>query len=205
MSNLSVVATLRLFNRAFLAAYGVDGVAALATGTFTAYVFNAAYHGFCEAAGPIIAYKAGTGDMAALRRAIRAGTTAIAAVSAAAFLLSNAGADIIIRRFAPENAALRALLAAHYPAYAFSLLFLGLNLFLAYVLSATERGHCAAGLSLVRTFVLPTAALFALPLLFEADGLWLAVPAAECLTLLLAALLLGLPARSSRASLATGG
>lgn len=126
-------------------------------------------------------------------------------VSAAAFLLSNAGADIIIRRFAPKNAALRALLAAHYPAYAFSLLFLGLNLFLAYVLSATERGHCAAGLSLVRTFVLPTAALFALPLLFEADGLWLAVPAAECLTLLLAALLLGLPARSSRASRATGG
>ena len=56
MSNLSVAATLLRFNRAFLAAYGVDGVAALATATFTAYVFNAAYHGFCEAAGPIIAY-----------------------------------------------------------------------------------------------------------------------------------------------------
>ena len=53
--------------------------------------------------------------------------------------------------------------------------------------------------------LLRLAALFALPLLFEPDGLWLAAPAAECLTLLLAALLLGLPARSSRASRATGG
>ena len=170
-SNLCGVFTLWFFNRAFLAELGVDGVAALSVATFTVFVFNAAYHGYCEAV---------------------------------AHMCSSVAGSAVFGYFAAENTTVIALLKIAYPIQALSLLFLGLNLFLTYALAALAFGGCASAVSLLRTFILPCAAIAVLPAAAEAiessglaqlvelsaSPLWFAVPFAELVTLFAAGALL---------------
>ena len=182
VANCCGVVLLTLLNKAFLSAYGVDGVAALSVATFTLFVFNACYHGFCEASGPIAAFKAGAQDALGLRQTITNSITLLAALSFIAYGLALLTGDTIFRLFSEASPAVIQLLNEHFPGFALSLLFSGLNLYGAYALAALHRGRTAAGLTLIRTFALPVAFVLFAPRVMGNDCLWLALVAAEGLT-----------------------
>ncbi len=211
-SNLCGVFTLWFFNRAFLAELGVDGVAALSVATFTVFVFNAAYHGYCEAVAPIVAYKSGANDRRGVLQTLRRALFAALCLSLSAYMCSSIAGSAVFGYFAAENTTVIALLKIAYPIQALSLLFLGLNLFLTYALAALAFGGCASAVSLLRTFILPCAAIAVLPAAAEAiessglaqlvelsaSPLWFAVPFAELVTLFAAGTLLFAKAKLSQ-------
>ena len=67
--------------------------------------------------------------------------------------------------------------------YALSYFFAGVNIFGANLFAALNDGLTAGILSGLRIFVFQLAAIFALPLLLGSDGIWLAMPFAECCVL----------------------
>ncbi|XCP86651.1 hypothetical protein ABXS75_07615 [Roseburia hominis] len=74
--------------------------------------------------------------------------------------------------------------------FPFSFLFCGLNIFTSATFTALSNGRLSAILSFLRTFGLITLLLLTLPKFFGVTGVWLAVPIAELITLIVALIFL---------------
>ena len=75
--------------------------------------------------------------------------------------------------------------------FAFSYLFSGVNTFATSLFSALNKGMTSAFMACMNTFVFLTSAMFLLPKIgLGADGVWLAAPMAEMLSLCLTVFLL---------------
>ena len=70
--------------------------------------------------------------------------------------------------------------------FPFSFLFCGLNIFTSATFTALSNGKLSAILSFLRTFGLITVLLLTLPYLLGVTGVWLAVPIAELITMIVA-------------------
>lgn len=61
-----------------------------------------------------------------------------------------------------------------------------MNIFVSSLFTALSNGKISAMISMVRTFGFTVTGILFFSWLWEINGLWLAVPAAECATLILA-------------------
>jgi Na+-driven multidrug efflux pump len=69
--------------------------------------------------------------------------------------------------------------------YSLSFLLCGLNLFGSSMFTALNNGLISAIISFLRTFVFQVAAVLLLPLVWQLDGVWFSIVAAELAALLL--------------------
>lgn len=74
-----------------------------------------------------------------------------------------------------------------FPLYAGSFLLMGVSIFASSLFTAFSDGLVSALISFARTFVFLVGMLLVLPRLLGGPGIWLAVPAAEALGLLVSA------------------
>ena len=195
VSNLSFGVTLYFFNTAFLEHLGVDGVAALTVASYSTYVFNCGFYGFCEATAPILGYKYGEKNWTELKEGFGNSLILMAVFSLAAYGLSFLFAEPVLGFFAPEHSTVFGLVMANFHWFALSLLLLCPNMFAASLFTAMGDGRRAAVVSFCRTFLFPIVCIEALPHLIGNLGLWLAVPTAELMTFVLSSILV---ARSRR-------
>lgn len=185
VGSLSSAVTLFLFNAAFLKWLSVDGVAALTIASYSTYVFNSIFYGFCEATGPILGYKYGEQNWPELARVLKNSFIIMAVLSLAAYGLSVLFARPVLAFFTPEDSPVFSLVLENFGYFAFSLLLLCPNMFAAYLFTALGDGKRAAVVSFCRTFLFTVLAIECLPQVIGEMGLWLSVPVAETLTLIL--------------------
>ena len=99
--------------------------------------------------------------------------------------------DAIVSLFASGEPELAELARRGIFLFAFSYLFNGVNTFSATLFSSLNNGRLSAFMAFMNTFVFLMGAMFLLPNLgLGADGVWLAVPAAELMSLFLSVFLL---------------
>ena len=92
--------------------------------------------------------------------------------------------DPIVALFASSEPELAKLATRGIFLFAFSYLFNGVNTFAATMFSSLNNGKLSAFMAFLTTFVFLTGSMFLLPNLgLGADGVWLAVPMAELLSL----------------------
>ena len=182
VSSLSHAVTLFLFNRAFKGMLGIDGVAALTIASYSTYVFNSVFYGFSEATAAIIGFKYGRKDWAGLKKVFGNAVKTALAFSGMSFLLSILFYEPVLAVFTAPGTNVYAIVAGSFTLYATTLLFSGSNMFAAYFFTAFGDGRRAAILSFCRTFLFMILAIETLPLLLGEPGLWLALPASECLS-----------------------
>jgi Na+-driven multidrug efflux pump len=87
--------------------------------------------------------------------------------------------------FTHGDKALLALTVRGLRLYSLCFLLVGVNIFVSSFFTALSNGAISLLLSTVRTFLLPTAAVFILPLWLEVDGVWLSIGIAEVFALFL--------------------
>ncbi len=172
MSNLSTSLVSILYNFQLMRLIGEDGVAAFGVIMYVNFIFIGVFMGYSIGAGPIVSYL--------LMLAGCAGLTAAAV--GMAFPLS--------RIFVSYDADLLALTARGFRLYALSFLAMGFNIFGSAFFTALGNGVLSAAIAFLRTLLFQTAAIFVLPLFLGLDGIWLAVTAAEVLTLAVTVLFL---------------
>lgn len=189
VGSLSSSVTLYFFNAAFMYWLGVDGVAALTIASYSTYVFNSIFYGFCEATAPILGYKYGEQNWTELACVFRNSLIIMTVFSLAAYGLSVLFAAPVLGFFAPQDSHVFELVLANFGYFALSLLLLCPNMFAAYLFTAMGDGKRAAIVSFCRTFLFTVLAIECLPLAVGEIGLWFAVPLAELLTLILSATL----------------
>lgn len=173
-----------VFNFIILGLVGNTGVAAYGVVANIAIVAVSAFNGISNGSQPLISDFFGRGEMKKVQNILRYGIIASLALSAliiaAIYLWTEPVAAVFNREKDPVLAdyAQRGL-RLYFPGF----LFAGINVLGTGVLSATEAAREAFAASMLRGFVAILVCAFGLSALLGLDGVWLAFPAAELLTL----------------------
>lgn len=179
VSNIANAVTTFMFNMLFLRYRGEDGVAAITIAMYFQFVFTAVYFGFSMGVAPVISYKFGERNIPQLGRIFRICMTFVLACSLGAYLLSWVTLEPALTLFTPRGSGVYEIAMSGFPIYAVSFLLMGTSIFASSLFTALSDGLVSAIISFSRTLVFLAAMLLLLPLILEELGIWLAVPVAE--------------------------
>ena len=186
VTHLSTFVVGVLFNLSFMRYAGEAGVAALAVVFYFEYLFTAVFFGYSNGVAPIISFKYGHKDRDQLRFITRRNLFSIAVFSIAAYALSMLTLPYTLPIFVKPGSEVYELARQGYPLYAFAFLLMGVNIYASAHFTALSNGPVSAIISGGRTFVFLAGCIVLLPLALGTNGLWLSVPVAELLGILLA-------------------
>ena len=190
MSNLSTSLVSILYNFQLMRLIGEDGVAAFGVIMYVNFIFIGVFMGYSIGAGPVISYHYGAGNHAELQSLLRKSLLLMLLSCAGLTAAAVALARPLSRIFVGYDAELLLLTTRGFRLYALSFLAMGFNIFGSAFFTALGNGVISAAIAFLRTLLFQTAAIFTLPLFLELDGIWLAVTAAELLTLFITILFL---------------
>ena len=186
MTNISMSVVNMLYNWQLMRLMGSGGVAVYGVIMYVNFIFIAIFLGYSMGSAPIVGYHYGAGNRTELRGLLRKSLCIITVMSvvltAAALLLARPLSMIFMSK---EPTLLPVTIRA------FSIfLMAGYNIYASSFFTALNDGFISALISFARTLVFQVAAVTVLPVLWNIDGVWAAVVAAETLALLLSAVCL---------------
>lgn len=184
MSNLSTAIVSALYNLQLLRLAGENGVAAYGVISYANFVFMAIFLGYSIGITPVVGYHYGADNTNELKSLLKKSLVLMAAGGAGMLALSQALAEPLSRAFVGYDSGLLELTVYGFRLFAISFLPLGFNIFGSAFFTALSNGAVSASISFLRTLLFQIAAVLLLPeVLPGADGVWLAVAAAEALAL----------------------
>lgn len=184
VSNLSAAVTTLLFNLVMMKLLGQDGVAAITIVLYAQFLFTAVFLGYTSGVAPLFSYNYGAKDTGRLKALFRLSMLFICICSVVAFILSIILAKPVVALFAQPGNNVFQLAIQGMRLFAACFLFMGVNIFASGLFTALSNGKVSAILSFLRTFVFIIAAILILPNLLGVNGIWLSIPIAELLALL---------------------
>lgn len=182
---LAVTVTMIAMNVILMRLVGSDGVAAAAIILSAQTILSAGYAGYVQGIAPVVSYHFGAENFSELKRLTPAALKTVAGMSlltfAIAFPLARPIALLFAENSAPETE--MAVRGTYFFAAAF--LLMGFNLFASGFFTALNDGKTSAILSLFRALISLILPLLILPRLWCVDGVWISMPVAEVLSILL--------------------
>lgn len=178
-----------IFNHQILRILGEDGVTAYSIISNTAIIVVALFNGVCQTIQPLISTNYGAGEEKRTRefKSIAIKTALIIGTIACVFcfLFPDTITNVFVK---PTN---RVLIIAREAIryYVFAFIILGINMVLGAYFQAIELGREAFILVLLRGLLLVSVLVYILPKFLDIRGVWLSVPIAEALTLIVALIL----------------
>lgn len=185
-SIVSILYNLQLLK---LTGEGGDGVAAYGVALYVQFVFIAIFIGYCLGVAPIVGYNFGARNKAELQNIFKKSMLLLSACALVMTALCFGLARPVSRLFVGYSDALTDMTTRCLRWYSLSFLFCGFNMFCSSFFTALNNGLVSAMDSFGRTLVFQLLCILVLPQLLGLDGVWLATPIAELLSLLLSLLL----------------
>ncbi len=182
VTNVSRSLVALLFNIQLMKLLGEAGVAAISVMLYVEFVFTAVLIGFAVGIAPIIAFKFGAKQGAELKAVFLSSIHFVIAVSLLMFVLSQVLAQGLVMLFIRDNPDLISLTVKGFRIFAISFLACGINIFASAYFTALGNGKVSALISFLRTLVLQAIMIMVLPLFFGLNGIWMALPVAELMT-----------------------
>lgn len=179
MSNLSMSLVSMLYNMQLMRYAGEDGVAAYGVMMYVSFVFISAFIGYSIGSAPIISYHFGAENREELHNVLKKSLVIIGICSVALAITGEMLARPFSLIFVGYDENLLALTLRGFTIFSFSFLFSGLAIYGSGFFAALNNGLVSAIISFLRTLVFQIAAVLLLPLIWEIDGVWLSVVAAE--------------------------
>ena len=189
VSNLSPSLVGVLYNIQLMAIAQENGVSAYGVIMYVSFIFMAFFFGYSIAVTPVVGYHYGAENHAELKSLLKKSLTITLISSLVMTVSSIALASPIARIFVGYDAELCEMTVNALRLYALSFLVCGFNIFGSAFFTGLNNGTASALISFLRTLVLQVAAVLLLPRVLGIDGIWLAITAAEALTLLVTAAL----------------
>lgn len=186
VNNLAVAITTYMFNIMMLKYAGEDGVAAITIVLYAQFLLTSVFMGFSSGITPIISYNYGKQNKQQLHHVFTISLWFVIITSIFVFILSNVASTLIIGVFAQPGSTVFDIAKDGFTIFGISFLFTGMNIFVSALFTAYSDGKVSAIISFLRTFVFLIACLMILPKFIALNGIWLSVPVAEGLSLLVA-------------------
>ena len=187
MSNLSMSLVSMLYNLQLMAHAGEDGIAAYGVIMYVNFIFIAVFIGISIGAAPIIGFNHGAQNHGELRNVLKKCLTLLAVFAVVLTLLAELISRPLAGIFVGYDPVLHAMTTRGFRIYILSFLLCGFNIFGSSFFTALNNGLISALISFLRTLVFQIGAVLLLPLVFELDGIWWSVVAAEIGSLALTA------------------
>lgn len=183
---LSVVSStfaMYLFNLTLMNKIGVLGVSALTIVFYINQMLNISLYGLSQALQPLVAYNLGARHLDKIKKVLRVSLITGGALGAIAYIGSHIWGGFIIGIFSKGNQELMSLAktALFYISFAYLISFL--NIISTSFLTSIEKPIESVVVSLGRSIVFIAIPLFILPDLIGAKGIWLSIPIAELMCL----------------------
>ncbi len=191
MSNISMSVVSMLYNAQLMKYAGENGVAAYGVLMYVNLVFLAAFIGYSIGGAPIISFHFGAGHKTELSSLLKKSLRIIALFSVSMLILAQTLAKPLSMIFTGYDPALLSLTLRGFQIFSFSFLFAGAAIFGSAFFTALNNGLVSALISFMRTLLFQVAAVLIFPLIWQIDGIWMSVAAAEFLAAVVTALFLG--------------
>lgn len=185
VTSTAMAVTTFLFNIAMMNMLGEDGVAAITIVLYAQFLFSSAYLGFASGAAPVFSYNYGNRNITQLKKLFKMCMGIILISSVVCFGVSYLLAVPTIAIFTPQETNTYAITLYGYKIFVWNFLFAGINIFASSFFTALSNGKVSAAISFLRTFVFVAGSILILPKFLGIDGIWLAIPAAEAVTVLI--------------------
>lgn len=179
MSNLSMSVVGMLYNSQLMQYAGQDGVAAYGTIMYVNFIFLAVFIGYSTGVAPVISFHYGAANTGELKSLLRKSTMLILLSSVGMFVVAEFMSGLLAAAFVGYDLGLLAMTVRAFRIYAFSFLFSGAAIFGSAFFTALNDGLTSALISFLRTLVFQVAAVLLMPLIWQLDGIWFSIVAAE--------------------------
>lgn len=183
MTNLSSSLVNILYNFQLLKFIGEDGIAAYGVIMYVAFIFAGIYFGYSIGSAPIISYHQGAGNYPELKNLLKKSLTLLTIWGILLTILAELLSAPLSAVFVHYDKALLELTCRGFRIFSLVFLIMGFNVFGSAFFTALGNGAVSAAISFLRTLVFQIFAVFTLPVFLGVDGIWLAMTAAELMTL----------------------
>lgn len=190
VGNISMNIVTICYNLQLMRYLGEDGVSAYGVMMYIAFIFVAVFIGYNIGITPIIGYHYGAGDVGEERSLLRKSMTIIGVLGVAMTLTAELFAGPLARVFVGYDEALTSLTIRAMRLYMLAFVVCGLNMFVSALFTGLNNGVVSAVAAFTRTLVFELSCVWLLPALFGIDGIWVAWPIAEVLSLIMSVFLL---------------
>ena len=181
MTNISMSVVSMLYNYQLMRLAGENGIAAYGVMMYVGFIFVAVFIGFAVGSAPIVGFHYGAGNHSELKSLLRKSMVLTVLTGVGMAALSVALATPLSGIFVGYDEGLYALTRRGFLLYSSSFLFAGFGILGSSFFTALGNGVVSAAISFLRTLLFQVAAVLILPLIFDIDGVWLSVTAAEIL------------------------
>lgn len=188
MSNISMSLVSMLYNAQLMRFAGEDGVSAYGVLMYVSMIFQAIFIGYCVGTSPVVSYHYGAKNRAELQGLRKKSLRILLLAALAMFAAGELAAQPLARLFVGYDAALLEMTAHAFAIFSFSFLLSGFSIFASSFFTALGDGLTSALISFLRTLVFQVAAVLLFPLLWQLDGIWLSIVAAEVMSVVVSAL-----------------
>ena len=185
VTNLSNAVITYLFNTMMLKFLGEPGVAAITIVLYGQFLFNALYMGYSMGVAPVISFNYGKKNTRLLKRIFKICALFISISSIVITVLALVSSPLIVEIFTPRTTETYEIAKNGFFLFSINYIFAGINIFASSMFTAFSNGKISAIISFVRTFGMIVTNILLLPNLIGVNGIWLAVPIAELLTVFL--------------------
>ena len=171
-----------LFNIAILAYHGENGIAAMSIITYMYYFFISIYFGITVGISPVISYNFGAKNKEKIKESLRHSFITIGWSSVIIFLISMFLGKYVVALFT-NDIEVYTIAASGIKLFSLGFLIIGVNIFMSGYFTAIGNGKISAIISVLRSLIFVVATITILPSLIGLNGIWLAIPIAELLTI----------------------
>jgi len=185
MSNISMNLVSMLYNIQLLKYAGEDGVAAYGVMMYISMIFSAAFIGYSIGIAPIISFHDGAKNYTELKGLLRKSLIIIGIFAIGMTVAAQLLAVPLSGLFVGYDAGLMDLTVSGFKIFSLSFLFMGFAIFASGFFTALNDGLTSALLSFLRTLVFQVAAVLLLSAIWELNGVWISIVAAEFMAVLL--------------------
>lgn len=179
MSNISMSIVSMLYNAQLMKYAGEDGIAAYGVLMYVNMIFLAAFIGYSVGTAPVIGYHYGAGNHTELKSLLKKSLIIISIASVMMLILAEGLARPLAVIFVGYDQTLLDLTLRGFMIYSFSFLFAGIAIYGSSFFTALNNGLVSALISFLRTLLFQAAAVLIFPLIWEIDGIWFSIVAAE--------------------------
>lgn len=182
-TNLSMSVVNMLYNMQLLKYIGTDGIVAYGVIMYISYIFNGVYMGYSIGTTPIVGYNYGAENKDGIKNLLKKSLIIILMCALILTGLAEMLSGTLSKIFVGYNKELLDLTTKAVRIFSLSFIISGFNVFASSFFTGLNNGIVSGIISFLRTFVFQIIMIFTLPLIFNINGIWMAVIFAEMLAL----------------------
>lgn len=182
MSNISMSVVSMLYNVQLMKYAGENGVAAYGVLMYVSMIFQAVFIGYSVGSAPIIGYNYGAQNHSELKDLLKNGFLFIGICAVFMFAAGELLSRPLSLMFVGYDEELLDMTAHAFSIFSFSFLLSGFSIFGSSYFTALNDGLTSALISFLRTLVFQIAAVLLFPIIFDLDGIWFSIVAAEIMS-----------------------